>query len=72
MASNAHPLREKVTCKICGKGLDPTKPLREGTLNREVHEFEGYYCVECWLRALRTKTAESLLAKAMDRVLLSG
>jgi hypothetical protein len=70
MASNAQPLTEKVACSICGKELDPAKPLREGSPNREVSGSDEFFCVECWLRALRTKMADSVLAKALDRVLM--
>lgn len=70
MASNAQPLPDKVPCIICGKDLDPAKPLQEEAPIRELSSHDGFYCRDCWLRELRTKTAQSLLAKTLDRVLL--
>ena len=69
MATKAQPLPEKVSCSICGKDLDPSKPLKEGSPIRELSRLDGFYCVDCWLRSLRPKTAESLLAKALDQVM---
>jgi len=70
MASNVQPLPETVTCSICGKDLDANKPLGAAPGNQELVSLGGFYCVDCWLRALRPKTAESLLAKTLDRVRL--
>jgi hypothetical protein len=70
MASKAQPLQETVACSICGKDLDPSKPLKEVATKPDLPRLDGFYCVDCWLRTLRTKTAESLLAKGLDRVLL--
>jgi len=70
MASKAQPLPEKVACRVCGKALDPSKPLEREPADRDLSPPEGFYCVDCWLRSLRPKTAESLLAKTLGRVLL--
>ena len=70
MATKPQQLEQKVECSICSKELDPTKPLKEKSVNRDLSSFEGFYCLDCWLRALRKRTAESMLAKATDRVLL--
>jgi len=70
MASNAQPLPEIVACSVCGKNLDPEKPLQPEQADKGLSRLGGVYCVDCWLRALRPKTAESLLAKTLERVLL--
>jgi len=70
MIGNAQPLAETVVCCICGKDLDPNKPLgREPRDEDKIGPVE-FYCLDCWFRELRTETAESLLARAWDRVLL--
>jgi len=71
MASIAQPLPETVACCVCGKVLDPSKPLQPEQADKDLSRIEGVYCVDCWLRALRPQTAESLLAKTLGRVLLA-
>ena len=71
MASNSRPLQDKVVCSKCGKALDPTKPLSRGPSSEErCNPEDGFYCLDCWLRSLRPKKANSRLAKALERVLL--
>ena len=69
MATNAQPLPEKVPCKVCGKELDPSKPLGEESGDKDRSQDDGFYCLDCWFRELRTETAESIIARAQDRVL---
>ena len=70
MATNAKPLPAKVPCSVCGKSLDPNKQLGEDPGDQDLSRTDGFYCLDCWFRELRTETAESLLARAQDRVLL--
>lgn len=70
MGSNAQPVPEKVVCSVCGKTLDPCKPLGAAEGPENVSRSEGFYCLDCWFRELRKETAESLIARALDRVLL--
>jgi hypothetical protein len=69
MATTPQSLPEKVACSICGKDLYPGKLLMEDSASRDLSNPEGFYCIDCWLRELRTKTIDSPLAKALDRVL---
>ncbi|MGW8181168.1 MAG: hypothetical protein ACWGQW_20755, partial [bacterium] len=70
MATNAQSLPDKVACSVCGKYLDPTKPLEAESGDMDPSRFDGFSCVDCWLRELRSKTTEPLLARTLDRVLL--
>jgi hypothetical protein len=71
MPSNLELLPEKVPCRICGKELDPNKPLGGKASNEEISRPGGeFYCMECWFRETGTLTVESLLAREQDRVLL--
>ena len=70
MASKAQLIEQKVTCGTCGKDLDPTKPLETEPGEEDLSRLDGFYCVDCWLRELRSKTTEPLLARTLDRVLL--
>jgi hypothetical protein len=70
MTGNVQLSPEKVACRICGKQLDPSKPLGSVPSDEDLSCPEGFYCVDCWFRELRTETAESLLARVRDRVLL--
>ena len=70
MATNAQPLPDRVSCSVCGKDLDPSHSLQSEQPDIDHSRSDGFYCVDCWLRALRSKTMESNLAKTLDRVLL--
>ena len=71
MARTSQALKKKVSCRICGKALDPTKPLTREPPAADLSDLpDGFYCVDCWLRSLRPLTADALLAKALERVLL--
>ena len=70
MASKAQVLEQKVACSVCGKDLDPAKPLEAESGDMDPSRFDGFSCVDCWLRELRSKTTEPLLARTLDRVLL--
>ena len=70
MASKIHVLEQKVSCSVCGKDLDPTKPLETDAGGEDSTRLDGFSCVDCWLRELRTKTTEPLLARTLDRVLI--
>jgi len=70
MVSDVHWLEQKVACSVCGKDLNPTKPLESETGEEDSTRLDGFSCVDCWLRELRTKTTEPLLARTLDRVLL--
>jgi hypothetical protein len=70
MTSKAHLLEKQVSCSICGKDLDPSKPLESDPGEEDSSRLDGFSCIDCWLRELRSKTAEPLLARTLDRVLL--
>jgi hypothetical protein len=70
MATNLQPLPDNVPCSVCGKQLDPRKPLGDVQDEQERSLTDEFYCLNCWFRELRSETAESLLARAQDRVLL--
>lgn len=70
MASKEQLIEQNVACSICGKELDPTKPLEMEPGDEDLSRLDAFSCIDCWLRELRSKTTEPLLARTLDRVLL--
>jgi len=72
MATDAQPLTERVPCSVCGKELDPNKPLGGRPSDEELsHPTGGLYCMECWCRETGASTVKALLARVQDRVFLA-
>jgi hypothetical protein len=70
MATHLQLLPKKVPCSVCGKKLDPNKPLGGKPSVEELASPGAFFCMECWFRELRPLTVETLLAREHDRVLL--
>ena len=70
MASELRQSEQKASCSTCGKALDPSKPLETNPGDEDRSRLDGFTCIDCWLRELRTQTTEPLLAGTLDRVLL--
>ena len=69
MASTPYPLRDQILCNVCGISLDPDAPVSPTQPKRtELSQDENLFCIDCWLRSLRSQTKESEQAKRLDRV----
>ena len=69
MASTPHPIRDQIICNVCGISLDPDAPASPTRQEESLSsQDEDFFCIDCWLRSLRSQTAESEQARRLDRV----
>ena len=75
MTATSQELQRETSCCICGKTLDPEKPLTEERPAEKLSSTEDwFYCLDCWftMKSMVQRTAApNRLAKALERVLLA-
>jgi len=66
--------RKKTSCCICGKVLNPNKPITEERPLTNLSDIEDwFYCLDCWytMKSMsRRKADPEHLVAALERVLL--
>ena len=74
MIARSQVLQEEVNCCICGKTLDPEKPVTEERPTESLSSTtDWFYCLDCWFTMksmCQRRAAPNRLAKALERVLL--
>jgi hypothetical protein len=67
-------MKKVTTCCICGKTLDPDKPITEERPASTLSDVEDwFYCLDCWftMKSMRQRSAHpERLTAALERVLL--